>query len=290
MPTTLKSISRVCFWFQGFQAVCGAEVSVDSLYPEPALGSCLLDTRPVGRYHVKSLLAPVPSQHQFSVPSNSTIVPESSVARKWWEEQSSQEFAHRSLGGYLKGKDAVVSSWEQYFLKRFDWRGKRVLDYGIGGGYLGDVLFSTYGLGSYVGVDISNKSLMAAKRNLAKEVAQGKVNLLLTPQRFSTLKPDIVVCQAVIQHFPSVQYLNQFLENADNSGAAEMMLQIRYGNTTKDSSAYIGASAQDEHKVMLALVTNAGYLQSKLRNYELVWSNGPLETNQYLFTGWKKKQ
>merc|ERR1719313_3265995 len=111
---------------------------------------------------------------------------------------------------------------------------------------------------------------MAAESTLSKEVVNGKVHLLLTPQKFRTFHPDILVCQAVIQHFPSVDYLDQFLANADGSGASEMMLQVRYGNTTRADSAYDGADV-NEHKVMLALVTNVAYLQHKLRNYKLVW-------------------
>lgn len=222
------------------------------------------------------------------------IKPENPDVRQWWEERSSAEFAHRSLGGYLQGKDAVVATWEKHFLKRFDWKGKKVLDYGIGGGYLGEALFSTYGLGSYVGMDISKKSLNVAFNNLAEEVDQGKVKLMLTPQNFSEFKPDILVCQAVIQHFPSVEYLDEFLANADASGASEMMLQIRYGNTTQDSAAYasINTGAQEEElkKVGRALLTNAEYLQSKLTRYKLTWSEGPLPTTQYLFTGWEKDQ
>lgn len=256
---------------------------------EAATGSCLLDAKlrshTIGEHRKKLILTGTSSKQQAEF--QSSIAPENTTVRSWWEEQSSQEFAHRSLGGYMKGKSAVLASWEQHFLKHFNWGGKRVLDYGIGGGYLGEALFSKYDLGSYVGVDISNKSLIAAQNTLSKEVAEGKVHLLLTPQSFGTLHPDILVCQAVIQHFPSVEYLDQFLANADSSGASEMMLQVRYGNATKADSAYDGAGV-DEHKVMLALVTNGAYLQRKLSNYKLVWSDGPLNGNQYLFTGWRK--
>ena len=111
-------------------------------------------------------------------------------------------------------------------MTRYDWKGKRVLDYGIGGGYLGEVLFKEYEIASYVGVDISQKSLSAAAKTLSLQIDQGKVRLLLTPQDFNTLKPDVLISQAVIQHFPSVKYLDSFLANVNSAGACEVMLQV----------------------------------------------------------------
>lgn len=192
------------------------------------------------------------------------------------------------MGGYLGGEKNVEADWKRNFLLKYAWQNKSLLDYGIGGGFLGKHLFEQYKLGKYIGVDISQKSLDAAKTNLAKQIAGGKVQLLLTPQAFKQYTPDILVCQAVIQHFPSVKYLDDFLKNVNDSGAAELMLQVRYGpKTTSSPQGYFDHESLSD--VGQLLHTNSEYLKNKLPAYSLAWTEGPDDKRAYLFTGWSRK-
>lgn len=216
------------------------------------------------------------------------LAKQEAIARQWWERDSSKVFAHRDMGGYLGGEGTVEADWMRHFLTKYNWQDKSVLDYGIGGGFLGKFLFSQYKLGKYVGVDISQKSLDAAKTNLASQMADGKVQLALTPQAFKQYTPDILVCQAVIQHFPSVTYLDDFLKNVNDSGAADVMLQVRYGpQTSASAKGYFDHESLSD--VGQLLHTNSEYLSARLPAYNLVWTDGPDKQRSYLFTGWSRK-
>merc|ERR1719281_2147507 len=100
------------------------------------------------------------------------------LARDWWNSNASANFQHLDRS-YVEGHE---KDWTA-FLPKLAWKGRRVLDYGIGAGYLGEALFQApYTIGSYYGVDISQNSLDAAAQVLTPWSSQ--VHLLLTPQSF----------------------------------------------------------------------------------------------------------
>jgi SAM-dependent methyltransferase len=204
--------------------------------------------------HVQ-LLAPSPQS-----PGNTSGANE---AKAWWNNSADEDFQHIDRGYVTKG----AKSWEM-FLPRFSWVHKRVLDYGIGAGYLGETLFKRYPIELYVGVDISQKALDAAGKVL--EPWGTKVQLLLTPQSFHSLAPDIFVSQQVIQHFPSLEYFTDFLRNVDASGASELMLQFRRApdGVTKANDAYKVGLTQD---VAMGLVTTHEFIAKHLPHYLLRW-------------------
>ena len=107
------------------------------------------------------------------------------AARDWWSNTANDDFQHVNRG-YVEKHEA---DWDA-FLPRFNWTGKTVLDYGIGGGYLGERLLQPrYSIGSYCGVDISNVSIDAARRVLGSW--SSKVHLFHTPQSFASIRPTI---------------------------------------------------------------------------------------------------
>lgn len=205
-----------------------------------------------------------------------------SAAKDWWNHSADRNFQHLD-------RDYVAShahDWDA-FLPQYSWQGKKVLDYGIGAGYLGERLFSKYSIGAYYGLDIFQKSLDAAGQVL--QPWQPMVHLLLTPQSFADIHPDIFVTQQVIQHFPTVEYLKDFLNNVDTSGAQELMLQYRMsanGNTTATDAYRTGSEKA------FALVTSKAFVQLHLPRYEFQWATQrPMccgTTAEY--TGWKLRQ
>ena len=61
-------------------------------------------------------------------------------------------------------------------------------------------------------------------------MAQGAVGLHVADSvTFAALRPDTIVSQAVIQHFPSLGYADRFLAGVEASGAKWLMLQTRDG-------------------------------------------------------------
>ena len=108
--------------------------------------------------------------------------------------------------------------------------GRRVAEYGIGTGVLARYLLTHFNVSRYDGIDISARQLNATANATRSYVAAGVVRLYHVTGdgvEFAALRPDTIITQSVIQHFPSLGYMDQFLSNVERSGARHLMLQIR---------------------------------------------------------------
>jgi SAM-dependent methyltransferase len=190
--------------------------------------------------------------------------------RSFWE-QCDRAFAHLDIDDHLVSEENLYQSWKRNFIKFFDWNNKSVVDYGIGGGYLGKMLLSEFGIRAYTGIDISERSLAQARENLRDHV--GKTSFCLSPRNFADIGADIFVSLACIQHFPSEAYLVDFLENVNGSSIAELMLQIRCADQT----------VFNPNNPTFSCLTNYEYMARILVNYRLLYASYPAKNNyQYL--------
>jgi len=237
--------------------------------------------RPGKRAKVSSLDGSEESQPVEASLVDEPPAAEEDEARAWWQSNSSDRFAHRIISGRLGSEAELVEMWNKTWLFHFNWTGQRVLEYGIGGAYLGRELFRHYRIKSYVGIDISQKSITAAENTL--KPWNSRTQLLLTPQQFASLTPSIIVCQAVIQHFPSLAYFDDFLKNVEASGADHLMLQIRYYKTVTVREHY-----ETKSDVTYHLLSNVIYMKERLPSYQLEWQTSVDPRTRYLFTGWKR--
>ena len=140
---------------------------------------------------------------------------ESSTSRAFWE-QAHAPLAHISYDNGLHGSEFQLirrwySNWLGPWSRRVRLRGSRVGDYGIGAGLLGKVLCSRFHIGAYVGFDVANRSLTAAKALLNQSVVPltcAKEFELVAGgiPEFSNWRLDVLISQQVIQHFPSRNY------------------------------------------------------------------------------------
>ena len=152
----------------------------------------------------------------------------------WWSTVANPTYAHVQYNHWLGSEQRLVSSWHKDWLLAFSQRhtlsGKRLLDYGIGGGLLGKVLLdSPHQIAHYVGIDISERSLDAARKRLTHAgFLPSQFTLLYAPQAFSELwpVPDVLISQAVIQHFPSRAYADAFFGSVEASAIPLLLLQI----------------------------------------------------------------
>jgi len=191
-------------------------------------------------------------------------------------------FAHITVKGHLKNYQTLTSQWEKGFIKLFDWENKIVADYGIGAGWLGKYLFETKNINRYIGIDISNRSLEHSRNNLKNYNAQ----LFLTDEiDISTLDIDIFISQACIQHFPNLNYLEQFLESLNKSNCSKLMLQIAHSPTTTFNNDGYKTISQ----VVRACKTNKEFLQQNLNTYELEYSSD-IYPNDYQFLVFRKRK
>ena len=147
-----------------------------------------------------------------------------SLLQEWWDRISPASFAHRD-----GRQQRYLPMWRKTWLDSIadECAGKRFVEYGIGEGYLGEYALVNLSVAHYAGIDVSSKSLEAARRHLARVRASGSWKLHAEGVALSSLQPDVFVSQQVIQHFPSREYTDAFLAQVNSSGAAIAMLHTK---------------------------------------------------------------
>ena len=156
---------------------------------------------------------------------------------RWWARNANPTYAHVQYNHWLGSEAHLTRSWQQDWLRAFAQRhalpGMRILDYGIGGGLLGEVLLRDYRLAHYTGVDISDRSLDAARQRLTRTgFYPSQASLLHAPVAFAELRPipDVLISLAVIQHFPSRAYADAFFSSIEASAIPLLLLQIEHAS------------------------------------------------------------
>ncbi len=163
----------------------------------------------------------------------------------------------------------LVETWERNFLSKIDFEKKYIMDYGIGGAYLGKYLLESKNIDKYYGVDISTRSLETARSILQEH--SGKFELIDSEFFMTNFDQhvDIIISQACIQHFPNVEYLVNFLEKINSLNAETIMLQITFNKTTIfNNSVY-----KTKQDVVRSCHTNSEFLKKYLTNYEIFYSS-----------------
>ena len=157
-----------------------------------------------------------------------------SLLQDWWDRISPAKFAHRD-----GRQQRYLPMWRETWLDSIagECAGKRLVEYGIGEGYLGEYALLNLSVAHYAGVDVSSKSLDAARRHLTGVRASGSWKLHAVGVTLSSLQPDVFVSQQVIQHFPSREYTDEFLAQVNSSGAAIAMLHTKLPRSSECSAS-----------------------------------------------------
>lgn len=173
---------------------------------------------------------------------------------KAWEERVGRTTAHLQLKEWL-------THYIEYLRKTLsdvDFKGKDVLDYACGGGFL-RVAFPE--IKTYTGVDITDRAIDTAQEN----VPDGMF-IKTTPCNVSMVdKEDIFICLNMIQHLPSKEIFDKFLKDINELNVRQVILNIRAGkkvlfrdrpyHTTKD--------------IGLACIVPAKAVETRLSNFKL---------------------
>lgn len=183
-----------------------------------------------------------------------------SKINKFWEN-CDLTFAHITADRWLVDKQSLTNSFKGK-MGPFDPIEKVVVDYGIGAAHLGLYVLGNNLAKMYIGIDIAQRSLDAAKECLS---IYDNVSLILAPVDFSTLNADIFTSFAVIQHFPDQGYLNDFLDNVNLSNIPELAMQIRHSDKNEFSDNY-----ETQNEAMMGCRTNKEYMLSKLTKYTCI--------------------
>jgi len=182
-----------------------------------------------------------------------------------------------------KNENILMNRFRGYVMPDMGVRlhGKTVIDYGVGGGYFGELLLDVANV-NYIGIDISERSIENAKKRLGK---YHKTEFHLVPDTFDQYEADIFCCFTCIQHFVTKDYLDEFLDKVNNSKCEELYLQIRYHETLK-----MLGSTKDGSRVYYGCMLPASYLTEHLTNYELVMSKIVPKSNGYRYLTYKLKK
>lgn len=148
---------------------------------------------------------------------------------------------------------------------------KSVLDYGCGGGWLGKYLLEKYFIKRYIGIDVAQRSIDFAKNNLPKSKAQViKIEPWEMLKPISRKKIDILVCVACMQHFPTQEYLDEWLNQVNNLKLEWVILQFHFHETSGGKTLFRENPYGSIRDVAYACYTTLEYISNKLTNYELI--------------------
>lgn len=142
-------------------------------------------------------------------------------------DANSKELAHIGLCNDKKHFNFQMwNRWIKPYLKADD---KIVLDYGCGGGLFFEWLIDNYNPTFYIALDVSERSLKECERVVRSHNKQWSCSFYKIPDEMTKSKPNIIVCNAVIQHMTLGQF-NKFRQFCDHSGANDLFIQIRWSD------------------------------------------------------------
>ena len=155
---------------------------------------------------------------------------------------------------------------EENVFKNITVKNKVVIDYGIGGGFVAKMILDK-GCKKYIGYDIAEKQIEISKNYLKNysNIDFIQVNGI----DFDFKKADLLVCLAVIQHFPTEDYYNSWLLNVNTSGIKELYLQIRNGKKLE----FKKNTYKTIDDIIHACYTNEKDVSKKLSNYKLSYAS-----------------
>ena len=221
------------------------------------------------------------------------LINDTSELERWWDGKNGYGahpvFAHIKYSSWLGSENKVVRNWRRVWLDSFASRhalsGAHVMEYGIGGGLLADYLLGHCGVSVYTGIDIANRSLSATRQRLNTFPASRWL-LLRTPQEFGVRAADIFISLAVVQHFPSKGYTDDFFQNLERSRVRVILLQIKEAEPEEfidvDSGSAFDKKKYDS-RVTHATRVNTRYMLGHLISYNITWKSELLPHSQVVY-------
>lgn len=178
-----------------------------------------------------------------------------------WQERVGLQTLHLNVS---EEKKAQIFNTYETALKLVDYSGKKIIDYGCGGGYLALRLWDK--VGEYIGLDISERAISACNKGIQGDNCHFQLIDPYKLPKITEFNADILYSISVIQHFPDQEYLDLFLKWLNTSNIKTLILQIKYNV----ENVFQAKPYATTHEINLACWTNAKYLKTKLIKYKIV--------------------
>jgi len=220
----------------------------------------------------------------------STVNRATTTAKTFWEHASGW-FSHISYDNHVhKGEAHLIQTWDIRWFQVWSsslpqgasWlRGKRVGEWGVGGGLLGQMLCERHGIAHYVAFDIAERQLKETSTRLARTVACPHDLVLASSTspsdtEFKRWNLDVLISQQVIQHFPTEQYTVDWLCTLAAARIPRLLLEVRrppykHGKQHELGFANWGNQSRlkSTYSVQYATYLNCNYLLGRLQGYHL---------------------
>jgi SAM-dependent methyltransferase len=190
------------------------------------------------------------------------------IVKQAWENMSDTG-AHLRPTKYFESEEKMKERFKRLLTDKIDVDGKTIIDYGCGGGYLGKHL-EGFKIKQYIAFDIAEKSIKRAMENVKiRNSAFLRANVI---PKIKDFKPDIFCSFACMIHFPTKDYLDDFLNTVNESGAKHLVLEIR--NTGKGTK-FREEPYKTYKDLIHACITEESYISKKLNNYKLTEKTDP---------------
>ena len=227
--------------------------------------------------------------------------------RSFWETVNGG-FAHIDYKAPNHHSEAaVIQRWRTQWLDAWlaqlggHWlRGRRVGDYGIGGGLLGELLCREYGISHYVGFDVARRQLDLARRRLSNAGCSHELVLVDSSRGDATdfvpHQLDALVSQQVIQHFPSRSYTEAWLRAVATAEIPRLLLEVRYNANPhqprhevrfNEWGPRVSGGRLPVHPVQLGPAVQMGtvlhceWLHARLPRYRYAWSSNATTSRRF---------
>jgi 2-polyprenyl-3-methyl-5-hydroxy-6-metoxy-1,4-benzoquinol methylase len=148
------------------------------------------------------------------------------IKEKWEKDTTTNKFRHIEVD-----EKQLNDVYKRFVTDVVDCKDKTIIDYGIGGGWLGKRLLSL-GIKKYIGFDICQQSIEFAKDNL-KDFENKRIIEVKDIPDFKRYKADVFVSLACVQHFPDIDYVNEWVRKLNDSGINDIIIQYRYNKENK---------------------------------------------------------
>lgn len=189
--------------------------------------------------------------------------------RIWWDKVE-PTYAH--IG---RPSSKYVNEFERCLLNASLTDIETIVDYGCGGGNLGHYLFEKKEIAYYIGMDLSKRSIDAAKRRFDNFKSDF---ILIGTEDFQFPDADAFMCFHVIQHFMNLDYTDRFFDSLNETKYKFLFLQFRKAEIPEHHAENTDIS------VMLPI----DYVISKLNTYHLK-EHSYYKRDNYIYSKWSKK-